>query len=205
MSKKCWEESSHFYPWSDRERILCYYIPADVVGKQIPVDFLSLAIVLMRQIQYRQALTQDIPAMARLLAQRRGEVDFWVGRMSAYLRGDHHPQHALASRICYVAEQQGVLVGLIAGHLTTRFGCKGELQWVHVDSLHRRNSVASALLNLLVQWFLDHGAFTVCVNVEPENAEARAFYLHRGASELNAYWYAWNDIRRAQDPHAGPG
>lgn len=159
----------------------------------------------MSQIRYRQALPQDIPAMARLLAQRRGEVDFWVGRLSAYLRGDHHPQQALPSRICYVAERQGALAGLIAGHLTTRFGCKGELQLVHVDFLHRRNKVASALLNVVGQWFIDQKAFSVCVNVEPANSVARSFYLHRGASELNDYWCVWNDIRLAQDPEARSG
>lgn len=50
-------------------------------------------------------------------------------RMRLYLLGEHHPQKALASRVAYVAEAAGAIVGFIAGHLTARFGCEGELQW----------------------------------------------------------------------------
>ncbi len=47
-------------------------------------------------------------------------------RMALYLAGQHHPQHALAPRVIYVAEQGDSLIGFIAGHRTRRFGCDGE-------------------------------------------------------------------------------
>lgn len=64
------------------------------------------------------------------------------------------------------------LVGFIAGHLTRRYGCDGELQWVDVISEHRRIGVASELLCLLAEWFVGQKAFRICVNVELANATA---------------------------------
>jgi hypothetical protein len=48
-------------------------------------------------------------------------------RMAAYLDGDHHPQQALGPRVAFVAIVSEKTVGYIAGHLTTRQGCGGEL------------------------------------------------------------------------------
>jgi hypothetical protein len=35
----------------------------------------------------------------------------------------------------------------------------------------------------------------VCVDVEPENRVARAFYSRHGAVPLNPHWLVWDDIR----------
>ena len=44
----------------------------------------------------------------------------------------------------------------------------------------------------MVRW--SKGALRVCVDVEPSNAGARAFYrLHR-AGELNRHWLVWNNV-----------
>jgi hypothetical protein len=36
-------------------------------------------------------------------------------------------------RVSYVAFEQGLIVGFIAGHLTRRYGCDGELEWINVS------------------------------------------------------------------------
>jgi hypothetical protein len=67
---------------------------------------------------------EDVPSMARLR-----EASGWTGgadesTMRRYLAGEHHPQQATAPRAVFLAEALGELVGLIAGHLTTRAdGC----------------------------------------------------------------------------------
>jgi len=53
-------------------------------------------------------------------------------RISGYLEGGIHPQRALPSRTCYVAVEQSSVVGFVAGHLTRRYGCEGELEWINV-------------------------------------------------------------------------
>ncbi|MDE3155760.1 MAG: GNAT family N-acetyltransferase [Acidobacteriota bacterium] len=72
--------------------------------------------------------------------------------MALYLQGRHHPQQALAPRVAYVAVREGAVIGYIAGHLTRRHGCKGEVQYLYVTPAHRRIGVAAALLRQLAEW-----------------------------------------------------
>jgi GNAT superfamily N-acetyltransferase len=115
-------------------------------------------------------------------------------RMAAYLEGHHHPQQALPPRVAYVALVQDAVVGYVAGHLTRRYDCDGELQYLFVTPQRRRTGVASELLRLLARWFTHQGARRICVNVEPDNEGARAFYSGHGATSLHPFWLVWPGI-----------
>lgn len=115
-------------------------------------------------------------------------------RMASYLKGSHHPRHALEPRTILVAEADGVIAGYIGGHQTERFGCDGELQYLWVAPGSRRKRVASRLLMKVTSWFLEGGLRRVCVDVEPGNAAARSFYAHHGAKDLRPSWMVWDDI-----------
>jgi GNAT superfamily N-acetyltransferase len=140
-------------------------------------------------IEYRKAELADVPRLVGL--PRAGEAG-GDHRMPQYLAGEHHPQHALPPRVLWMASVGDTPIGYTAGHLTRRFGCDGELQWIYVVAEHRRGGVASALLRLLAGWFVEHGARRVCVDVGDD--EARPFYRRHGAVELNGHWMVWNDI-----------
>src|SRR5690349_8346664 len=116
-------------------------------------------------IQIRVATSEDVLAMGRcrLADPAAGPAD---GRMGAYLEGNHHPQEALAPRRGYVALAGGTVVGYIAGHLTTRHHCSGEVQYLFVAPDARRRGVATALLQHLAKWFQEQGARRVCVCVD---------------------------------------
>ena len=116
----------------------------------------------------------------------------WTGgagadTMRRYLAGEHHPQQALAPRAAFVAEADGVVVGYVAGHRTTRFGCAGEIQWLLVAPAYRGGEVGAGLLAAMAAWFVAEGAGRVCVNVAPENAPARRLYARHGAMALSEY------------------
>ena len=143
----------------------------------------------MAAVHYREAYLADVPRLVRL--PREGEAG-GDHRMAQYLAGQHHPQHALLPRAMWMAADGESPIGYVAGHLTRRFGCDGELQWIYVVPEHRRSQVASRLLRLLAEWFLEHGAWRICVNVGDD--EARPFYTRHGAVELNRHWIVWNDI-----------
>jgi GNAT superfamily N-acetyltransferase len=155
-------------------------------------------------IHYRKAELADVPRLVGL--PRPGEAG-GDHRMPQYLAGEHHPRHALPPRVLWMASEGDTPVGYTAGHLTRRFGCDGELQWIYVVAEHRRGGVASALLRLLAGWFVDQGARRVCVDVGDD--EARPFYRRHGAVELNRHWMVWNDIgevveRAASTREPGP-
>jgi GNAT superfamily N-acetyltransferase len=132
--------------------------------------------------------------MARLRTQSAWEGGGSEERMRLYLRGEHHPQQALARRVALVAEGDNALVGFIAGHLTTRFGCDGELQWLLVALEARGGPTATLLWETLRDWFIEQRARRVCVNVALDNSRACRFYARMGATPLSEHWMAWDDV-----------
>lgn len=132
--------------------------------------------------------------MARIRSLEWETPEYWQSRISKYLSGETQPQMALAPRIAYVALEDKLVVGFVAGHLTRRFGCGGELEWINVIPQCRGRGVASGLLRELAGWFAGQKAVRVCVNVDPGSASAAAFYARHGARALNRHWMCWEDI-----------
>ena len=135
--------------------------------------------------------------MAAIRAGDWGTEEFWQVSILRYLRHEQHPRQALRPRVAFVCLEDNCVAGFIAGHLTRRFHCAGELQWISIRPEFRGRGIASELLRRLAEWFLQHDALRVCVDVEPSNQVARRFYARHGAEDLKPRWMIWNDIRRA--------
>lgn len=148
----------------------------------------------MSMVHYREADKSDIVAMACIKASEWGTEEYWMARITGYMERDLHPQKALMPRVVYAAEEKGSVVGFIAGHLTQRYNCDGELEWINVIPERRGDGVASELLRLLAEWFAKQNASRICVDVDPANTIARRFYARHGAEHLNEHWMVWNDI-----------
>jgi GNAT superfamily N-acetyltransferase len=148
----------------------------------------------MTDIIYRRAVEDDVAMLAPLRGHDLGDEGHWRKRIAGYLLGELHPQKALRERAIFLAETEKAAVGFVAGHLTRRYECDGELQWIDVLPEYQRKGIASRLIWWLAEWFTEHHAARVCVNVRPNNATARQFYQHRGAVELNEHWLVWPDI-----------
>jgi ribosomal protein S18 acetylase RimI-like enzyme len=134
--------------------------------------------------------------MAEIRALEWGTKDYWIDRVMQYLNCDNYPytQTALLPRVVYVGLSNDAVIGYIAGHLTHRLNCDGELEWINVIANFRGSGVASELLKLLAQWFVEQGALKICIDVEPTNATAQRFYRRHGAENLNQHWLFWKDI-----------
>lgn len=145
------------------------------------------------ELRYREATSADVPAMERCRAAdaEAGPAD---PRIAAYLDGRHHPQQALAPRTAFVALAGDDVIGYIAGHATTRYGCSGEVQYLYVAPHYRRRGVARQLLRSMASWFQMRHIQRVCVNADIDSAGAVGFYTSRGAVPLNKYWFVWDDI-----------
>lgn len=148
----------------------------------------------MPAIVYRKVDESDIPAIARIRAAEWGDEEYRRTRISRYLDRELHPQHALMPRVMYVALEGDILVGFIAGHLTRRYACDGELEWINVIPASPGSEVSSELLCRLAAWFQEQRASRICVDVDPANTTARRFYTRHGAETLNEHWLVWSDI-----------
>lgn len=132
--------------------------------------------------------------MARLRANDWGTEEFWCKRIQNYLGGQFDPQQARAERAGFVCADGEQIAGLIAGHLTRRFGCDGELEWISVNAAYRGQKIGSELVRLLAEWFVTQNARFICVDVDPANHPGRKFYAANGAYDLKPHWMAWKDI-----------
>jgi len=150
----------------------------------------------MAVVDYRLADLEDVAGLAKIRAEDWGDEEYWRVRISGYLRGEIHPRHSLKERVIFAAEERSLFVGFIAGHLTLRHDCQGELEWITVVPEYRRKGVASALLGRLAEWFGERDALRVCVDVSPDNEAARAFYRRHGAEDLKPHWMVWQDVRK---------
>lgn len=148
-------------------------------------------------VEYRNANDSDIAAMAKLRAASWGDEEYWTKRIRGYMECEIYPQKALKPRVSYVAVEKKKVVGLIAGHLTRRYECDGELEWIDVVAERRGSGIATGLLERLAKWFVEKKALKVCVDVQPANTAARRFYARHGAEDLNPHWMIWKDIRKA--------
>lgn len=143
-------------------------------------------------ISYREATPHDVPGLETM---RQPDLDAGPAdpRMAVYLRREHHPQKALMPRVMYLAESPDGPIGYVGGHLTERYGCEGEVQYLYVSPEHRRLGVATELLRMVMSWFGERKASSICVDVDPENQGARAFYHRHGAVYLNSHWLVWDE------------
>jgi GNAT superfamily N-acetyltransferase len=146
------------------------------------------------QVLYREAEKSDVAAMARIRAAEWETEEYWTARISGYMECKLHPQQALMPRVTYVALDGDSIVGFISGHLTRRYKCDGELEWINVIPERRGSGISSELFRRLAAWFVWQKASRICVDVEPANTAARRFYMRHGAGELNKHWLVWNDI-----------
>ena len=142
----------------------------------------------------RLAEESDIAGMASLRAAGPQDESFWRDRIAGYLSGEHSPEYGLQSRVIFVAADEEV-VGFVAGHLTRRLGCQGELQWINIAIGYRGSGVARALITRMGAWFVEQNAKRVCVNVDFRNILARRLHASCGAQILDKDWMIWEDSR----------
>ena len=149
---------------------------------------------------YREAVLTDVPALARIRAAEWESERYWTNCITGYMEGRLHPQKALAPRILFVASHDSEIIGFVAGHLTRRFDCQGELEWIDVIQERRRQGIGSEMVRILAKWFAEKDARRVCV--DPENPAARQFYARLNAQNLNQHWMFWPDIASLLMPGA---
>ena len=150
-----------------------------------------------RDVRFRQAAPADVPSLA-LLPGRGEPGDAADPRMLPYLLGEHHPQQALPPRAMWMALDGDSPVGYVAGRLTRRFDCDGELQYLYVLPAYRGGGVAAGLLRRLAGWFVGQGARRVCVDVGSERGGR--FYARHGAEHLRKHWMVWEEVGEVLGP-----
>lgn len=142
----------------------------------------------MPEIITEPATLNDLPALCRLRAEYQGHALEWEPRITAYMIGQQTPAFGLPDRQVFVAVEDNEVVGIIAGHLTTRFHCQGEIHWLHVQANRRGRRIADKLLAAMLDWFRTHNAQKICIEVPPSNDAARKFLSRHHADSIGPLW-----------------
>lgn len=150
----------------------------------------------------RPAVPDDAAAIADLERVCLG-ADAWSERLVAEGVGG-----ALPTVSYLVAESDG----LVVGHATASVaGDIAELQRITVDPGRRRQGLASALLDAVVDLSRAGGADRLLLEVREDNAGALAFYAARGFVEVDRRRRYYRDgatavvLRRGLGPACGSG
>ncbi|MDB5145398.1 MAG: family N-acetyltransferase [Mucilaginibacter sp.] len=109
-----------------------------------------------------------------------------------YFNGET-PVGARSERVVFKAVKGEHVVGLIAGHLTNRYGKSAEIQKLYVLKEEQRKGIASDLLKSLLTWLFRHHSKSLCVGIDPENPYQK-FYIKYGGLHLNPHRIYWDDL-----------
>jgi len=153
----------------------------------------------MMDLKFREAKKSDIPILAAIRAAEWETEEYWIRRIAGYRNKLLNPQMARSSRIIYVATDADRIIGFIAGHLTKRLDCEGELQWINIIPAYRKKGIAAELIRLLAAWFVRKKALKICI--DPGDQSSRLYYIKKGAENLNEHWLYWKDVRVVLDDH----
>lgn len=140
-------------------------------------------------IHIEPATLNDLPAMCRLRAEYQGHLLEWEPRIAAYIIGQLTPAFGLEPRAIFVAvDENNDVVGFIAGHLSKRFHCDGEIYWLNVQADRRGHRIADQLLAALFDWFTQHNAHKLCIEVPPSAESARKLLARHNAQPIGPLW-----------------
>lgn len=122
------------------------------------------------------------------------EVDYnsRLKQWQTYFNGET-PVSAKPERVVFKAMEGKRIIGLIAGHLTSRYGKDAEIQKLYVLKDEQRKGIGSDLLKNLMLWLMQQRVKSLCVGVDPENPYL-VFYLKSGGLHLNPHWIYWDDL-----------
>jgi GNAT superfamily N-acetyltransferase len=115
-----------------------------------------------------------------------------VSQWTTYFNGET-PVSAKPERIVFKAIKGEKIVGLIAGHLTSRYSKDAEIQKFYVLKDEQRKGVGTELLKNLLVWLSRHRVKSLCVGIDHENLYQK-FYLKYGGLHLNPHWIYWDDL-----------
>jgi predicted acetyltransferase len=146
------------------------------------------------EIESKRASILDLVDPVEINVARRQE------RWRTYFMGKT-PVGSKKKRQILMAMVDGLTVGLIAGHLTSRHNMDAEIQSLFVLIQHQRKGIGSGLLEALAVWLLEERVFRVCVGIKAQSPY-RSFYLKHGAKYLNEHWLCWNDIHSRTSQNA---
>lgn len=123
------------------------------------------------------------------------DVAFWTRRWRGYIATGSQARQSRGDGWVFLAEVEGMPVGYIAYHHTTRHGTDAELQNIYVMKEWQGRGIGTQLLGAIAHRLAADGSRTMCVGYDAGSPYTR-FYMKYGAVETapGSPWAIWPDI-----------
>jgi GNAT superfamily N-acetyltransferase len=155
----------------------------------------------------RRACVADTQTVVRILIESKAasfpdtidahdrDVAFWTRRWSGYIASGSRAQQSRGDGWVFLAEIDGLPVGYIAYHHTTRHGTDAELQSLYVLQPWQRHGVGTHLLGTVAHRLHADGSRTMCVGFDAASPYTQ-FYWKHGAIQIepDSPWAIWPDL-----------
>jgi GNAT superfamily N-acetyltransferase len=155
----------------------------------------------------RRANVADVDTVVRILIDSKEasfpetiddhdrDVPFWTRRWSGYISSGSRARQSRGDGWVFLAEVDGVPVGYVAYHHTTRHGTDAELQNIYVLKDQQGRGVGAHLLGVVAHRLHADGSRMMCVGHDADSPYKR-FYMKYGAveTEPGSPWAIWHDV-----------
>ena len=123
------------------------------------------------------------------------DVPFWTERWHGYIERGSQARQSRGDGWVFLAEIDGVPVGYVSYHHTTRHGTDAELQNIYVLKDWQARGIGTHLLGVVAHRLRADGSRTMCVGYDAESPYKR-FYMKYGAveTEPGSPWAIWQDV-----------
>ncbi len=159
---------------------------------------------------YREASIHDAEAIARTEVASKeaslvGVIEFMaseyeldynrlLAQWKGYIEKTRNPKKSKDPRVIYAAFDDELMVGYAACHHTTKWGVGSELQSMYVLKDYQGQGIGTHLFELVVDWLLADGIYSMGVNLYSENP-FRRFYEKMGGKYLRPSVLLWKDLK----------
>ena len=158
-------------------------------------------------IHVRRATVGDTDTVVRILIASKDasfpdtiddhdrDVAFWTRRWRGYIVSGSRARQSRGDGWVFLAEVEGIPIGYVAYHHTSRHGTDAELQNIYVLKDWQRRGVGTQLLGTVAHRLHADGSRTMCVGYDSESPYKR-FYMKYGAvePEPDSPWAIWVDV-----------
>jgi len=123
------------------------------------------------------------------------DVAFWTERWQGYIAHGSKAQKSRGDGWVFIAEVEGIAVGYVAYHHTTRHNTDAELQNIYVLKEWQGRGIGTHLLGVVAHRLRADGSQNMCVGYD-EASPYKRFYMKYGAVEIEpgSPWAIWPDV-----------
>lgn len=147
---------------------------------------------ILEKVQIRHAKEEDLHQVVKMsekLGKDESTMDFMISSLPSEFQDPKWILKNIRGKnaAVFVAEVDGKIVGYSLGWVSQPWAYKGKRGYIcdcFVENAYRRKGIGKALINELIQWFIDKGVECIEADVYSKNAPSLMLFKTLGFEEV---------------------